>query len=232
MANVIDFDIGLPDSGATVDVSGLPRMQVFDISDYGGVKNVAPTTGFGVGGVMTGIASVIPALTSLLGVSAKVADIEAKNEAILRNMESAEDSYIFSVATREQQLKDLEAVAADKMTASGLEQLKLEASIKAGSAETGAKSKDALVQANMNKLHTDSAIMRSYEVQKGGVMSAMVAERLGFENQLESMASGMSTPLNVGLQTFGSGMQGFNLGLMLLSQNQQEAVYGTNTTGV
>ena len=220
------LDFGLPDGGITTTY-GVDNMQVVDTSNFGGTTNTSNS----------GLAfmSIVPALTSLLGVSAKVADIEAKSDAILRNMESTTDSYIYSVATREQQLKDLEEVASDKMTASGLEKLKLEASLKAGAAETGGaggSNQEAVTQATINKLHTDSAIMRSYEVQKGGVMSAMIAERLSFENQLESMASGIMSPTNAMLQTLGSGLQGFNLGLMLLSQSQQEKVYGTNTTGV
>ena len=164
----------------------------------------------------------VPALTTLIGVSAYARDLEAENEAIERNMESFVQSYSFSQNIKEQQLKDLERATGDKMSASGLERLKTESRLKAGEG-----SEEAVNQAAMNQLHTDSAILRTYEVQKSSQLQQMLGDQLGFENQMESMASGMRSTESAFLQSLNIGMASFNTGLNYLNTTQKEELFNT-----
>ena len=48
---------------------------------------------------------------------------------------------------------------------------------------------------------------------------------------MEEIQYSMLTPLSAGLKTFGSGMQGFNLGLGMLPSNIRDYSLGVDTTG-
>ena len=179
--------------------------------------------------------SLVPAITSFLGVGATLADIDAQNKALKTNIENQSKAFKYSQNVAEQQLEDIERVLGDKLSASGMESMKRESRLKAASAETGGtgtSNQEAIATAEMDKLHRDATIIRTGDVQRENKMNEMVASRLSFENTLDSMISGQQSPLSAGLQTLNSGMQGLNMGLLYLNQSQKEDFFGTNTTGV
>ncbi len=177
--------------------------------------------------------SLIPALTTLIGVSAQQADIEARSDATIRQIANETDVFKFRMNVQEQQLKDLERATGDKMTASGLENLKRESRLKAVGAETGSTTvSDELISASdVNTLHEDAAILRISEVNKGSMMQQMVGEQLGFENTLDTLVEGMQSPLSAGLQMASTGMSSFNTGLAYLNLTQKESFFNTETKG-
>ena len=188
----------------------------------------------GASGSVFNAMSLVPAITSLLGVGATLADIDAQNKALKTNIENQSKAFKYSQNVAEQQLEDIERVLGDKLSASGMESMKRESRLKAASAETGGtgtSNQEAIATAEMDKLHRDATIIRTGDVQRENKMNEMVASRLSFENTLDSMISGQQSPLSAGLQTLNSGMQGLNMGLLYLNQSQKEDFFGTNTTG-
>ena len=177
---------------------------------------------------------ILPSVGALVGLGSTMADIDAKNDALMTNMGNQAESLRYSQGVQAQQLDDLDRVLGDKLSASGLEAMKAESRLKAASAETGGtggSNQDAINTAQVNRLHRDTVTLRTADVKKAGKQSEMVASRLNFENTLESMISGQQTALSAGLETFGAGLKGLNLGTMMLSSSGREYAYGTNTKG-
>ena len=180
-------------------------------------------------------ASMVPALTSLIGIAGTAHDIDAKNDALMTNMRNQAKSLAHTQGVNAQQLQDLDRVVGDKMTASGLEALKTEGRLKAASAETGAtgtSNAEAIQTATVNQLHNEAAILRTYDIQKSNTQQQMIASRLGFENSMESMMSGQQSAESAFLQSLSSGLSGMNQGIMMLNGSQRENFFGTNTSGV
>jgi len=172
------------------------------------------------------------ALTTIIGVMGTMADIEAKNEALMLNMANQAESQKYNQSVGEQQLDDLNRVLGDQLSASGLEAMKAESRIKAASAETGAvgtSNSEAIQSAKVNQLHQEAAIMRSYDVQKANKQQELVASRLNFENTLDSMISGQQSTLSAGLQTLNAGLSGNNVGLNLMGSASKEKYFNDDT---
>jgi len=179
--------------------------------------------------------SVIPALTSLLGVGAALADQENRNEAIKTNLENQEKTLKHTQNNIEKQLVQIDRVVGDKLSASGLESMKRESRLKAASAETGAtgtSNAEAVATASVDELHQNAAIIRTGDVQRESKMNEMVSARLNFESATDAIISGSQSAMSAGLETFNAGMKGVNLGLLYLGQSGREDFFGTNTTGV
>ena len=176
--------------------------------------------------------SLIPALTTFLGVGAKKMDIDARNKATLRNIDSQTEVFRHQQNVRAQQLGDLERAASDKMSAEGLERLKMESTLSAAVGETGGTGDaDVVAQASVNELHANAATIRTYEVQKSSLMQDMIADELSFANELESMVSEMQTARSVGFEVGATGMQSMFTGLNYLNVSQKQQWYNTDTSG-
>jgi len=179
--------------------------------------------------------SLIPALTSLVGVAGTMKDIEAKNEALMVNMRNQATNFEAQQGSTMQQLADLDAILGDKLSASGLEAMKTEGRLKAASAETGAtgtSNVEAQQTAQVNRLHNEAALLRTYDVQKASTQQSLIAQRLNFEGNLDAMISGQQSPLSAFLQTANAGLSGMNQGINMLNASQREQFFNTNTTGV
>ncbi len=182
-----------------------------------------------------GAMSMVPALTSLLGVSATLADIDAQNEATKKTLENQAKGLKYTQNRVEVQLDQIDRAMGDKLSASGMESMKRESRLKAASAETGGvgtSNQEAIATAEMDKLHRDATIIRTGDVQRENKMNEMVASRLNFESTSDALIYSQQSPLSAGLQTLNSGMKGLNMGLLYLNQSQREDFFGTNTTGV
>lgn len=178
------------------------------------------------------IASLVPALTSLIGLSGTINDIERQADAAVRNIESLATSQKFTQAQKSYQLEQMNEVLGDKLSISGLEALKREATLKAASAETGSTSQQEVIeQAFIEENFRNSALVRESRVQKDSLKMSMIADRLNFANKMEGIQYSMLTPLSAGLKTFGSGLQGFNLGLGMLPSSVKNISLGVDTTG-
>lgn len=171
----------------------------------------------------------LPALTSLLGASAAVADINAKKEALIRTMEGDARALKYSQFNKQQKLEDLNRIVGDKLSATGLEALKAESRLKAASAETGASGTtnlDAIATADVNRLHQDAAILREADVAKTNILTELVSERLSFESKNESMLGGLpSTAKSIGTG-LSSSLEGFKSGLNFLTDTQKSRLFG------
>ena len=167
-------------------------------------------------------------ITSLLGVGAQLADMDAENKAIQDSMESAIDASKFKMNQQAEQIQDLERITGDKLTASGLEELKAESRLKAGAAETGAtgtSNTEAVATSGMNKLHRDAVIQREGSIAVKNSMNAMTSERLNLDNQLTMMASRTASPLKGFLATMNAGISGFNNGLSYMSSADKQKLF-------
>ncbi len=177
---------------------------------------------------------VMPSVGALVGLGATMADIEMENEVLMTNMGNQAESLLYSQGVTSQKLSDLDRVLGDKLSASGLEAMKTESRLKAASAETGGtggSNTDAINTAQVNRLNRDAALYRSADMAKANTQSQMVAQRLGFENTLDSMISGQQSALSAGLESFSAGLKGLTFGTAMLSDTGKEFAYGTNTTG-
>ena len=193
----------------------------------GGNRNV-PSAGYNWGGVAAGATT---AMTTILGVSAQLADMDSQNKAIQDSIESAIEASKFKQNQQGEQIRDLERITGDKLTASGLEELKAESRLKAGAAETGATlSADVASTTGMNKLHRDSVIRREGEVAVKNSMNAMVSEQLNLDNSLTMMASRTQSPLSGFLSTMNAGISGFNNGLAYMSSADKQQLFNINPT--
>jgi hypothetical protein len=178
------------------------------------------------------IASLIPALTSLIGLGGTMSDIERESNATVKNIESLVTSQKFTQSQKSYQLEQMNEVLGDKLSVSGLESLKREATLKAASAETGSTSQQEVIeQAFVEENFRNSALVRDSRIQKDSLKMSMVADRLNFSNQVEALQYGMLTPLSAGLKTFGSGLQGFNTGLGMIPSNSRDSTLGVDTKG-
>ncbi len=176
----------------------------------------------------------LPAVGALIGMAGTYEDRSNENEALMQNMGNQAESLLYSQGVTSQKLDDLDRVLGDKLSASGLEAMKTESRLKAASAETGGtggSNQDAINTAGVNKLHRDAALFKAHDTQKANTQSQMIANRLNFENEIESMISSQQSALSAGLETFGAGLQGLNLGMRFLSGAGKEAFFGTNITG-
>ena len=172
--------------------------------------------------------SMASSITSLLGVGAQLADMDAENKAIQDSMNSAIDASKFKMNQQTEQIQDLERITGDKLTASGLEELKAESRLKAGAAETGAtgtSNTEAVATSGMNKLHRDAVIQREGSIAVKNSMNAMTSERLNLDNQLTAMASRTASPLKGFLATMNAGISGFNNGLSYMSSADKQKLF-------
>jgi hypothetical protein len=147
-------------------------------------------------------------------------------------MANQSKSHSYNQSVKEQQLTDLNRILGDQLSASGLESMKAEARLKAASAETGAtgtSNSEAIQSAKINQLHQESAIMRSYDVQKANKQQEMIAARLNFENVLDSMVSGQQSSTSAGLQTLSAGLRGGNAGLSFMSDASKQNYFNDDT---
>ncbi len=200
---------------------------------FGGMTE-AQERAYGVnyGGSSFSAASLIPALTTLIGLGGTIRDIERESETALRNIESLATAQKFTQAQKSYQLEQLNDVMRDKLSISGLEALKREATLKAAAAETGSTSQQEVIeQAFIEENFRNSQIVRDYATHKDSLKMSMIADRLNFSNRLEGITYTMLTPLSAGLKTFGSGLQGFNTGLAMLPSSIQNISLGVDTRG-
>ncbi len=192
---------------------------------YGSLKN-SGGAGLSTAGM---IGATTSAITTVLGVSTMLYDMDRQNEAIKDSMESAIEASKFKQNQQSEQVRDLERITGDKLTASGLEELKAESRLKAGQAETGGTANaDVATTTGMNKLHRDAVIRREGEVAVKNSMNAMTSEQLNLDNKLTMMASRTTSPLGGFLKTMNSGISGFNNGLAFMGTNEKQALFNIN----
>ena len=186
------------------------------------------------GGINWGnmFAQSMPALGSLLTSSANVVDLEAKSKAIESNMASAVTSYQHSSDISYEQLDDLDRAVGDKMTNEGINTMVAEARLRAASAETGTTggtttlvAKEVRMQQSLN----NAATIRQARNSKLGILRQMSSDKLSLDNQLTSLASGITSPFAAGLSTMNAGMAGYQNGMNFMNQVEQERYYGYNT---
>ncbi len=135
---------------------------------------------------------------------ATLADIRRQSEANLNTIDAAADSIKFSQFQKEWQLQQIDSIMGDKLTASGMESLKREATLKAASAETGSQGgasnaeiiQDTFIQENFN----NAMIVRDARVAKDTTKMSMVGEILNFGKQTDAMIFGLQSPESVGMQ--------------------------------
>ncbi len=194
---------------------------------YGSLKNSG-----GVGLSTAGmIGATTSAITTVLGVSAQLADMDSQNKAIKDSMESAIEASKFKQNQQGEQIRDLERITGDKLTASGLEELKAESRLKAGAAETGGTmNADVATTTGMNKLHRDAVIRREGSTAVKNSMNAMTSEQLNLDNSLTMMSSRTQSPLSGFLSTMNAGMSGFNNGLAFMGTEEKQALFNINPT--
>ena len=187
----------------------------------------------GGGGSSAGAtAMVMSSLVSLIGVAGVLEDQKARSKIIDRNIENSARSFSYTQNQRAQEVEDLNRVLGDKLSSSGLEELKTEAKLKAASAETGStRNEEAIQTAAVNKLHRDSYLYKENEVAISSTLSATVADRLNFENSMESILTGRQSSVSAGLQALNASISGTRTALGYMSDSQQESWYNTNTTG-
>ena len=180
------------------------------------------------------LAPYLTTATTLLGVLGTSHDIDQANKALMENLGNQAESLEIKQGQKAQQLDDLDRILGDQLSASGLEAMKRESRLKAASAETGAtgtSNQEAIMTAEMDKLHRDAVLLRTADVKKANTQSQMVADRLNFENTTESMLTGQQSALSAGLETASSALRGFNQGLLYLNASQKEQLFNTDTTG-
>ena len=193
---------------------------------YGSLNTGAST--FNTAGM---IGATTSAVTTILGVSAQLADMDAQNQATKDSMESAIEASKFKQNQQSEQIRDLERITGDKLTASGLEELKAESRLKAGQAETGGTANaDVATTTGMNKLHRDAVIRREGETAVKNSMNAMTSEQLNLDNKLTMMSSRTQSPLSGFLSTMNAGISGFNNGLAFMGTNEKQALFNINPT--
>jgi len=136
--------------------------------------------------------------------AATIADIQKQSAATQNTIEGMADSIKFSQFQKEWQLKEIDSIMGDRLTASGMESMKREATLKAASAETGSQGgasqaeviQDTFVQENFN----NAMIVRDARVAKDTTKMSMVADILNFDKQTDAMIFGLQSPESVGLQ--------------------------------
>jgi len=215
----------------TNDVNAYWKDQQSGFKAYNSTKSTSSSSdGFN----WNGVASLLPALTSLLGVSAQAEDIRRRGEATVKTIEGLGDALAFSTSQKGYQLRQLDAALGDKLSQQGLESLKAEARLKAAAAETGATG--TAVSENLENVYTqenlqNAQIVRDFRNAKDSTKMSMVADLLNFQRQTDSIIYSMQSPLSAGLQTFGAGLQFFKTGLNLLPSNIQDISLGVDTKG-
>jgi len=187
---------------------------------------LAKDTGFNWTGAAMGSAS---AVTTMLSIGAQLVDMDSQNKAIKDSMESAIDASKFKQNQQGEQIRDLERITGDKLTASGLEELKAESRLKAGAAETGGTmNADVATTTGMNKLHRDAVIRREGSTAVKNSMNAMTSEQLNLDNSLTMMSSRTQSPLSGFLSTMNAGMSGFNNGLAYMGTEEKQKLFNIN----
>ena len=196
------------------------------------INNTASTTANSFN--WNGVASLLPALTSLLGVSAKAEDIRRQGEATVKTIEGLGDALAFSSSQKGYELRQLDAALGDKLSSQGLESLKAEARLKAAAAETGASGTS--VSENLENVYTqenlqNAQIVRDFRNAKDSTKMSMIADLMNFQRQTDSIIYSMQSPLSARLQTAGTGLQYFNTGLAMLPNSMQNLSLAVDTTG-
>ena len=173
----------------------------------------------------------IPVGLAALGMAGSYFDQQAQSDATISNIASMGDSMIYGVNQKQIAMDQLDRVMGDKLSESGLEALKREARLKASAAETGTAggtTTSAIDEAYSEKLFRDSKIIRDSRIQKDSMRSSMVADILSFENQADSMISGIPSQLSSILQVAGAGLGGFSSGLNFLDSTEKSDVLGVD----
>ena len=182
--------------------------------------------------VAVGVSAISGARQAKASGKASVADIKQQGLATQKNIENRAEAVRFSQGVSEQRLGDMDIALSDKMSQTGLESLKREARLKAASAETGTSGgtttsvvKDTRMQQSLNNAMT----IRQARNSKLGILRQMSTDKLSLDNQLTSLASGITSPFAAGLSTMNAGMAGYQNGMNFMNQVEQERYYGYNT---
>ena len=219
-------------SSAGPNPGGLDMSQ----SGGGGAGQLYTNPSGGMGG-MAGAAMFMPALTGILGAWGAGEDIKAQSKATIKDIKNRGQKLMWSQDNKLQQIKDLDRVFSDKLTASGLEALKAEGRLKAASAETGTRADTgstgtAIAQAEVNRLHRDAMILRTADVKKANTLQEMVGERMNFEYGLDVMTSGQSSNTGLWLNALNQTGSSMMAGLNFMNDSQKAEFFQTNTTGM
>ena len=187
----------------------------------GTVASGASSTG------LSGLSLFAPALTGLIGLSGNLSQLQANHDSAIRTMENDALSLKYSQNVKAQQLKDIDRIVGDKLSATGLEALKAESRLKAAAAETGGTgttNQDAIATADVNRLHQDAVILRNADVAKANKLSELTAERLGFTIQNDALNAGIEEgSVLSGLSSFVSNA---TTGLNFMTETQKEKFFG------
>lgn len=173
----------------------------------------------------------LPALTGLLGAGSAAEDIRTQSRVTVANIKAAGKALVFSQHSKGEQLKELDRVIGDKLSASGLETLKREARLRTAAAETGVagtSTEEAIGEAYMEENFRTAAIMREADINKHSLKQSMVADLLQFESDTSAMVTGMRSPSSTFLTILGAGISGFNTGLSFMTQADRDRLLGVD----
>lgn len=177
------------------------------------------------------VASLTPALMTLLGAGSQVLDIQNRSKAVLQNMDSQIESFRWSQNVKKERLQELDRAIGDKMTERGVQTMITEARLRAGAAETGTAggtTSTAVTDSYMQESLDMATLLRQGEVSKVSLFRQIQADTMGLNNRLTSLASGMQTTESAALSTLSAGLAGFNTGLNYLGTSDRESIFDTS----
>lgn len=226
------------------------------MSDYFGVSNYsssgfdmgsfnAPATTSSVGAYSTsGTSSAgalgmtgafVGALGSILGASANVSAIKSRSTAIISQIESEKNSYLFEQSVIEQQRKEVNRELSDMMTDVGLQGLEAEAKVRAMNASrgvSGSSVEQGSINVAMKQNIANADLINKARNTDITLLRRELSKKIEFENKTTALASGISDPTSSFMSSLSGGVQGFASGLSLVSPQERTDFYNSVTTSV
>ena len=220
----VDFDI----TGTTDNMTMDPDYTALTYDASNPVTYDAPTSSY----ASSAISAATVVATTVLNTQAKIRDIEAKTEQIGIAMEGAVNENIAMANISNQQMQAVDRTVGDMMTQTGINRMKAEARLRAGSAETGTSGGTtaiATTEARMMEQLDNAVIIARGRAEKTSIMNRQDMANLSTSNRLKYMASGLASPTSAGLSTLSAGIGGFTAGYNMLSASEREKFFSYNS---
>jgi len=195
------------------------------------VKSKNSSSGYAYASI--GINTLSSIFSSMIGLSSFKSQLEADTRNKINNMERTVSAFEFESIKTKEAIESMDSFFADKVSARGLQAMKDEALLRAGSAETGTSggsTEEAVKEAYMTEAFDVGIINADRNRQKASVLANLGIKEEGVYNQLDALTSGGVTLQNnallSGLGSFAS-LTGSNLSALSLSQRGD--LFGLNT---
>lgn len=171
---------------------------------------------------------------ALLGMGSSTSGIKAQSKNIVKQIEAEGQNYVFESHIINQQRQEVYRELSDIMTSNGLAALQAEASARAANAMRGVGGK-SIDQASLNVAMQNNLVnaksIAEWRNTDISLLRQQATRRREFEQRTTALASGMEGSGSTFMKSILGGIEGFQTGVGLLSDEGRLGLYNDISKG-